>query len=211
MHTDEQRIVKGSRLAIPFICACTNAMSQGIKFETLKSGFKITLLFHQGTSIRGFASKCIVFNTKLATGPEMLPMQTSVCIFQSGNCSLCRPQRAHFSSEDVTYTDFSVHFFNPEKCSRCRRQCTFFNMKKCSRCRRKCAFFNPEKCSLCRPQRALFNPEDVTYTDVSVHFSVRKMFRMQISACTFQSGRCMGLGHEGLRVIRADIDHQPAS
>ena len=126
-------------------------MCRGVKFETLKSVFKITLLFHRGTSIRGFASKYIVFNTKLVTGPDMLPMQTSACIFNTG------------------------------------------------------------KCSLCRPQRALFSPEDVTYTDVSVHFSVRKMFRMQISACTFQSGRCMGLGHEGLRVIRADIDHQPTS
>lgn len=186
-------------------------MSQGVKFETLKSGFEITLLFHQGTSIRGFASKCIVFNTKLVTGPEMLPMQTSVCIFQSGKCSLCTPQRALFISEDVTYTDVSVHFFNMEKCSRCRSQYTFFNMNFFSRCRRQCAFFNPEFFSLCRPQRALFNQEDVIYTDVSVHFSVRKMFRMQISACTFQSGRSMGLGHEGLRVIRADIDHQPAS
>ena len=172
-------------------------MCRGVKFETLKSVFKITLLFHRGTSIRGFASKYIVFNTKLVTGPDMLPMQTSACIFNTGKCSLCRPQRALFSPEDVTYTDVSVHFFSIRI--------------KCSRCRRQCAFFNPEKCSLCRPQRVLFSPEDVTYTDVSVHFSVRKMFRMQISACTFQSGRCMGLGHEGLRVIRADIDHQPTS
>ena len=129
---------------------------------------------------------------------KMLPIQTSACIF------------------------FSIWI----KCSRCRRQCAFFNLEKCSRCRRQCAFFNPEKmfpmqtsacifqsgrCYLYRRQRAFFSPENVPYADLSVHFSVRKMFRMQISACTFQSGRCMGLGHEGLRVIRADIDHQPAS
>ena len=154
----------------------------GVKFETLKSRFKITLLFHQGTSIRGFASKCTIFNTRLVTGPENVPyadlsvhFSTEIVSyadlsvhFQSGKCSLSRPQRALFSPEDITYADVSVHFS-------VRKMFTMLT-------------------SAC-----IFSPENVPYADLSVHFSVRKMFPMLTSACTFQSRRCMGLGHDGVK------------
>ena len=103
-------------------------------------------------------------------------MHTSACTFHFGRCYLYRRQCAFFQSGKMFPMQKSVYIFQYEKMFPMQTSVCIFQSGIFFPMQTSASTFQSGRCYLYRCQRAFFSPENVPYADLSVHFSVRKIY-----------------------------------